>query len=94
MDILDQLNQLHLGPEQYAVVQDAYTEIERLREQAKKDWERNFELMKEVGEYQLEEKRLRQALKKLSCNCASNCDLESDDICPSWIARAALKGDE
>jgi hypothetical protein len=37
--------------------------------------------------------RLREALKKLSCNCASNCDLESDDICPSWIARAALKGD-
>jgi len=38
--------------------------------------------------------RLREALKKLSCNCASNCDWESDDICPSWIARAALKGDE
>jgi len=38
--------------------------------------------------------RLREALKKLSCNCASNCDCESDDICPSWIARAALKGNE
>ena len=38
--------------------------------------------------------RLREALKKLSCNCVSNCDWENDDVCPSWIARAALKGDE
>jgi len=51
-------------------------------------------LEQKVKEQADEIERLREALKKLSCNCASNCDWESDDICPSWIARAALKGDE
>ena len=39
--------------------------------------------------------RLREALEKLSCNCTSNCDWDFDgEICPSWVARAALKGDK
>lgn len=38
--------------------------------------------------------RLEAALQKLACKCPSNCDWERDDICPSWIARAALKGDD
>ena len=36
---------------------------------------------------------LREALGKLECKCSSNCDWERDDVCPSWIARAALKGE-
>ena len=39
-----------------------------------------------------ERDRLRKALGKLECKCSSNCDWLHDDICPSWIARAALKG--
>lgn len=35
--------------------------------------------------------RLRAALERLSCKCLSNCDWEQHgDICPSWVARAAL----
>jgi len=34
--------------------------------------------------------RLREALEQSACKCSSNCDWERDDICPSWIARAAL----
>ena len=37
--------------------------------------------------------RLREALGKLECKCSSNCDWQRDDVCPSWIARAALKGE-
>ena len=40
-----------------------------------------------------ERDRLRKALGKLECKCSSNCDWLHDDICPSWIARAALKGE-
>ena len=36
--------------------------------------------------------RLREALEQLACKCSSNCDWLHDDICPSWIARAALRG--
>lgn len=36
--------------------------------------------------------RLEEALEKLACECSSNCDWEHDDICQSWIARAALEG--
>lgn len=37
--------------------------------------------------------RLRAALERLSCKCPSNCDWEKHgDICPSWVARAALEG--
>lgn len=36
--------------------------------------------------------KLRAALEKLSCKCPSNCDWEKyGDICPSWVARAALE---
>ena len=38
--------------------------------------------------------RLREALEQLACKCSSNCDWEHDDICPSWIAHAALTGKE
>ena len=30
------------------------------------------------------------ALQEQSCNCASNCDWEHDDVCPSWTARTTL----
>ena len=40
-----------------------------------------------------ERDRLRGALEKLECKCSSNCDWLHDDVCPSWIARAALKGE-
>jgi hypothetical protein len=38
--------------------------------------------------------RLREALEQLACKCSSNCAWLHDDICPSWIARAALTGKE
>jgi hypothetical protein len=73
---------------------EAADEIERLRKANSIEPELHKKLIKENYEKDIELERLREALKKLSCNCASNCDWESDDICPSWIARAALKGDE
>ena len=64
--------------------------VERLAQ-----WAENDMRAEEVAlEAKDEIERLREALKKLSCNWASNCDWESDDICPSWTARAALRGDE
>jgi hypothetical protein len=54
----------------------------------------NYELGEKHQKAHDEIERLREALQKLSCKCVSNCDWEHDDICPSWIARAALKETE
>jgi len=47
-------------------------------------------MYRHVCDLQAENARLREALKKFSCNCVSNCEWEKSDICMSWIARAAL----
>ena len=45
----------------------------------------------EITALRAENENLRAALEKLSCKCPSNCDWEKHgDICPSWVARAAL----
>lgn len=46
-----------------------------------------------LADVEAERDRLRETLGKLECKCSSNCDWERDDVCPSWIARAALKGE-
>jgi hypothetical protein len=56
---------------------DAYAECDRIATEALRKSEDRAE-------------RLEAALQKLACKCPSNCDWERDDICPSWIARAAL----
>jgi hypothetical protein len=65
--------------------------VERLRDAA--DGQRfNPDLHYESAS---EIERLREALKKLSCNCDAICDWDFDgEVCPSWVARAALKGDK
>lgn len=47
-----------------------------------------------ASSHRVRAERLEAALQKLACKCPSNCDWEHDDICPSWIARAALKGED
>ena len=47
-------------------------------------------LRTKYDDLQAENARLREALKKFSCNCVSNCEWERSDTCMSWIARAAL----
>ena len=74
---------------------EAADEIERLQ----KEKEIMADALRDANDYGMELaheiERLREALEKLSCNCTSNCDWDFDgEICPSWVARSALKGDE
>lgn len=69
--------------------------IERLRETLRVEIEGSMHAWEERMKFYDENKRLREALKKLSCNCDAICDWDFDgEVCPSWEARAALKGDE
>ena len=54
-------------------------------------WKAGFALADaKWGKVLMERDKAMEALRKLSCNCSSNCDWEHDDVCPSWTARATL----
>ena len=65
---------------------DLYADIQASNELGKA-------LEEDAGQLREENTRLREALGKLECKCSANCDWERDDVCPSWIARAALNGE-
>lgn len=68
-------------------------ENERLRGQAEFEKKCRNDAFDELKKQDAEIERLRGALERLSCKCPSNCDWEKHgDICPSWVARAALEG--
>ena len=78
---------------------DAVNEITRLRNELHiaQEWSARViagheQDIAEITALRAENERLRAALEKLSCKCPSNCDWEKHgDICPSWVASAALE---
>jgi hypothetical protein len=64
--------------------------IETLERVAKQNQQSHGATINSLLVAEADNARLRDALQKLACECSSNCDWERDDICPSWIARAAL----
>ena len=91
-DVVERL----LDPTDRDAVSDAQEEIKVLRaEVASKNeqfqqYARKMEA--DIDALAAQNEKLRAALEKLSCKCPSNCNWEKyGDICPSWVARAALE---